>query len=1158
MKKNQIERISEFKVSWRSKFIYAMKAAMILLFAVSHAWATDSGALPEKNNRIQRETALRNVPNEEINGTNTDYQAGNNQIILNKRDEMGSNSAAQQNTKITGKVTDQNGGPVIGATVVVKGTTNGTTTDIDGKYSISVGPTAKTLIVSFVGMKTEEIAISGSTINVVLQDESLGIDEVVAIGYGGSKARRDLTGSVGSVSGAKLASIPVTSAGVAIQGKIAGVQVTTVDGAPGADINIRIRGGSSVTSSNKPLFIVDGFQTDNINDIPPTDIASIDVLKDASLTSIYGAKGGNGVVVVTTKSAKQGKTQVNINAYTSISKLSKKLDLMDTEEFVRYQYDWAAASGTRSAYAKYFRANFGNPADLDLYKRAPTHDWQDEVMGETPISYSTNISIGGGNEKIRTNFSLTQSSDKGIILGSGVSRTNMDFKLDIALTNNLKFTLNPKLSYRHDDGAGGDNIGSGGVIDVLRYRPTNGLREFAFWDPATVDPDDEAIFSYTNPKSDIDKNTQNKDNYTSTNQFRLEWTPIRGLTLRSEVIGSFGFINTNRFYGAMTKTGQDNNKLPVASIDESRKSSYTWTNTAAYDLEINSVHKYSFLLGQEIHNSNSKSNFVKNRYFPKEISAEKAIANMGLGTAWQTTSSYSTPDRMSSFFGQANYNYARKYLLSVTARADGSTKFAPGEQWGFFPAISGGWVISKEDFFQGIDVISNLKLRAAYGLTGNNDIGNDRWRYLYVVNSTGGPGFGELIENGQQWYGSASGSQFPNEKIKWETVVKRNLAFDISLLDDRLSISPEVYWNTNRDMLYTSNIPSTSGYSTQVQNIGQVTSRGFELTMNGDILRGKDYVLSGNLTFGFNKMVVDKLNNTDDVIWDYNDRWKSDYNDYCIKVGDQVGLIYGFVYDGLYSMDEFTFDPTQNLLAIPNDGTIINTVSGKSNSGEATLPGKIKFKDISGPDGKPDGQITEDDRTVIGNTNPKFSGGFGLNGQYKGFDFAINFNYMYGYDLNNATAYQLSSSEDNKNKFYNVLAKFDNRWTYIDYTNGECMYKNYYLDNSVATYAAINEGHTLWNPTDVTKKVTQSEFIEDGSFIRCQDISIGYVLPKNLTKSWGISKARFYVSCTNPFIITNYTGYDPEVDIQTGLTPGMDYNRYPRNRSLVVGTNITF
>lgn len=1064
-----------------------------------------------------------------------------------------------QSITVKGTVTDSQGEPIIGATVVEKSKkTNGVITDLDGRFSLKVVGKGKKLLVSYVGMESQEVAAAaGKDLIIVLKDDSQALDEIVVVGYG-SQARKDLTGSVGSISGAKLAAVPVTSAAVALQGKIAGVQVTTVDGAPGADINIRVRGGTSVTQSNDPLYIVDGFQTDNINDIPPTDIQSIDVLKDASLTAIYGAKGGNGVVVVTTKSAQQGKVQVGLNTQMSISKLAKKLDLMNTYDFARYQYDWAASNGTRSSNAKYYRANFGNPLDLDIYQRATTHDWQDEVMGETPLNYSTNLTVGGGSEKFRFNASLTNSEDKGIILGSGVRRTNLNIKMNIQLSKSLTLTLNPKFTYRRDTGAGGDKIGSGGIIDVLRYRPTNGLREFAFWDPATVDPDDEAIFEYTNPKNDIGENTLKKHSYGYTNQFSLDWKPIKGLSLRTEGAYYVSFYDENRFYGAMTDDGQKNNKLPIAYIKNRRTEKYIWTNTANYGFNLDNIHNFSFLLGQEIQSKQVKENYMKNRYFPRNISAERALNNMNLGTPWESTSSLSTPERTASFFGQANYNYDHKYLASVTFRADGSTKFAPGEQWGYFPSISGAWVISRESFLERNEVISNLKLRAAVGMAGNNRIDNDMWRYLYTVNSTGGPGFGEAIENGEQWYGEASGKNtFPNTKIKWETTLTRNLALDLGLFNERLVITPEVYWNTTKDLLYKSDIPSTTGYSQQMRNIGQVTNKGFELTINGDILRGKDYVLSGNLTFGFNKMVVDKLNETDDVIWDQNDRWKSSYNDYCLRVGDQVGLIYGFVYDGLYSADEFEFDPGQNLLAVPKEGTVINHVSNDSNSGVATLPGKIKFKDISGPDGKPDGQITEDDRTVIGNTNPKFQGGFGFNGQWKAFDFTINFNYMYGFDVNNATAYQLSSSEDNKNNFFNVLSKFNNRWTYVR-EDGECMYKNTYLENSVDIYKEMNAGKTLWNPADVTNKVTHSYFIEDGSFLRCQDITIGYTLPERLTKRWGMSRLRFYASGSNLFIITGYSGYDPEVDVQTGLTCGMDFNRYPRSRSFVFGVNVTF
>ena len=1062
-----------------------------------------------------------------------------------------------QNMTVKGSVVDSQGEPIIGASVVEKGNnSNGVITDLEGQFSLTLRK-GKRVVISYVGMETQEVdAVAGKTLKVILKDDSQAIEEIVVIGYG-SKARKDLTGSVGSISGAKLAAVPVTSAAVALQGKIAGVQVTTVDGAPGADINIRVRGGTSVTQSNEPLYIVDGFQTDNINDIPPADIASIDVLKDASLTAIYGAKGGNGVVVVTTKSAQQGKVSVGFNAQMSISKLAKKLDLMDTYDFVRYQYDWAAANGTRSSNAKYYRANFGNPLDLDIYQRATTRDWQDEVMSETPFNYSTNFTVGGGTEKFRFNASLTNSEDNGIIMGSGVRRTNLNIKMNIQLTRNLTLTINPRLTYRRDTGAGGDKIGSGGIIDVLRYRPTNGLREFAFWDPATVDPDDEAVFEYTNPKSDIDQNTLKKHSYAYTNQFSLDWKPIEGLTLRTEGAHFISFNDENRFYGAMTDEGQNNKKLPVAAITDKRTEKYTWTNTASYGFDIDNLHNFSFLLGQEIQHNQTKQSFIKNRNFPRSISADRALNNMGLGAPWESTSSLSTPERTASFFGQTSYNYDHKYLASITFRADGSTKFSPGEQWGYFPSISGAWVLSKESFLENNPIISNLKLRAAIGLAGNNRIDNDMWRYLYSVNTTGGPGFGEVTENGEKWYGNAGGSTFANTKIKWETTLTRNLAFDLGLFGDRLTITPEVYWNTTKDLLYKSDVPSTTGYTQQMQNIGQVTNKGFELTIGGDILRGKDYVLSGNLTFGSNKMKVDKLNDTDNVIWDQNDRWKSSYNDYCLRVGDQVGLIYGFVYDGLYGFDEFDFDPNQNFLAVPKEGTIINNVFNDSNSGKATLPGKIKFKDISGPNGKPDGQITEDDRTIIGNTNPKVQGGFGLSGQWKGIDFTANFNYMYDFDVNNATAYQLSSSESNSKNFFNVLTKFNNRWTYVR-EDGECLYKNTYLENSVELYKELNAGKTLWNPTDVTNKVTHSYFIEDGSFLRCQDITIGYTLPKQLTNKWGMSRLRFYVSGSNLFIITGYSGYDPEVDVQTGLTSGMDYNRYPRSRSFVFGANITF
>ncbi len=1079
-------------------------------------------------------------------------------------------------TTAKGQVFDSTGEPVIGATVVEKGNAkNATVTDFDGNFTLKLQK-AKSVVISYVGMKPYEGTASQS-MKITLEDDNAALEEVVVVGYT-SKARKDLTGSVGSISGKKLEAVPVSSAAVALQGKISGVQVTTVDGQPGADVNIRVRGGTSVTQSNEPLYIVDGFQVPNINDIPPTDIASIDVLKDASLTAIYGAKGGNGVVVVTTKSAQAGKVEVKFNGSLTISQLSKKLDLMNAEQFAAYQYQWHACNGTRSTNAKFFKANFGNPYDLDMYSTLPNHDWQDEVMGETPINYSANVNIGGGSDKVKFNISLTQSEDKGIILGSGVRRTNLNIKTNVQISDKLSMQFNPKFTFRRDEGAGGEHVGTGGIIDVLQYRPTNGLRDFGYVDSKYADPDEEELFSYTNPKSDISINQLVKHSYTYSNGLAFDWTPIEGLRLRTEGTIGLKWIDQSRFYGALTKTGQSNNSQPLATLGNEFQMSYVWTNTASYNMTIKDDHNLSFLLGQEINHSQKRANTMTNRYFPRAFTANEAWDNMGFGTPYQSTSSLSTADRTASFFGQASYNFQHKYLASVTMRADGSTKFAPGHQWGYFPSVSGAWVMSEEPFMKNIKWITQLKLRAALGLAGNNRIDNDMWRALYAINSTGGPGFGETTQYGEQYYGNNGGAKMYNEDIKWETTITRNLAADISLFHGRLTVTPEIYWNTTRDLLYRSDLPSVIGYTSQMQNIGQVTNKGVELSISGDILQGKDYVLSGSFTFGWNKMKIDKLNGTDNVVWDQNDRWKSSYNDYCLRVGDEVGLIYGFVYDGLYSFDEFYFDPQNNYQAMPwgsssadngtaknceprADGyvTVINDISGTSNSGIATLPGKIKFKDLDG-----DGRITENDRTVIGNTNPKFQGGFGLSGSYKNFDFNANFTYMVDFDINNATAYTLSSSEDNKNKFHNVLSKFTNGWQYNDIdgkltgTKGDILYKLYYVDGGLDLYKQANANKGLWNPTDVTTKITHSYFIEDASFLRCSDVTVGYTLPKDVLKKIGINKARFYVSAANLFVITNYSGYDPEVDIQTGLTCGMDYNRYPRARSFVFGTNITF
>ena len=845
---------------------------------------------------------------------------------------------------VKGTVLDANNEPVIGASVIEKGNPkNGTVTDIDGNFTLNL-KAGKTAVISYIGMVAQEVKVGGQAQTIVLKDDNSQLNEVVVVGYT-SKARKDLTGSVGSISGQKLAVVPVASAAEALAGKIAGVQVTTVDGAPGADINIRIRGGSAISSSqdSKPLFIVDGFQADNINDIPPTDIQSIDVLKDASLTAVYGARGGNGVVIVTTKSAQAGKVKVDFNAYGQLSWLAGKQEMLDTYEFVKYQLDGTYDKNDKK-YA--FRRDFGNPNDLDIYKTKTTHDWQDELMGDPALTQMYNVTVNGGNEKLRFSTSLTQHNQDGIISNSGVRRTNMNTKINVKLAKNVNLLVNPRFTYRRDLGAGASGIGTGGLVGVLNYKPTNGLREFTNYDDEWQDFSVERYWKLASPMDDINQNYLLKHSYSFTNQASLTWEIIPNLTFRSDIAQFWSFSDNNRFYGYLTDEAAKNENMPVAQITNTRGFKYTWTNTLNYSLTLKENHNFSFLLGQEVQHTQTTTNYQASRYFPQSTSPRYAFNNMGLGSAYASTSSVTTPNRIASYFGQINYNYKHKYLLSGTMRADGSTRFAPGNQWGYFPSISGAWVISEESWWNK-DVIDQLKIRAAFGLSGNNNIGDDRWRYQYNINAQGGPSWGEstTTQNGDKYY--ASDGLFPNNKIKWETTVTRNLAADISLFKGRITLTPEVYWNTTRDLLYKCQIPTTTGYSQQWQNVGRVSNKGFELSINGDILRGKDYVLSANFNMGMNKTKVEKINGTDAYIpgksWDSEDNFR-------LVEGKEVGLIYGYVYEGLYGFNEFhrngfSYAANDEAYLAENPGVQEKpTVTGLF----GTAPGRIKLKDING------------------------------------------------------------------------------------------------------------------------------------------------------------------------------------------------------------------
>lgn len=1060
-----------------------------------------------------------------------------------------------QNVLVKGKVTEAETGVTIpGANVLVKGTTIGIVTDNDGNFSLSV-PAKGTLVFSFIGFKLTEIPVAGKKeINVSLTAESIGLEEVVAIGYG-TQRRADLTGAVSSMNGKTLQNIPITSTAQAITGRMAGVQVTTTDGSPDADILIRVRGGGSVTQDNSPLYIVDGFPVNKISDIDPNDIGSIDVLKDASSTAIYGARGANGVVIITTKKPMGGKTTVTYNGYVQVKTLPKELSVLSPYEFALLQYELASLKGSSgiSGYNTYF----GSFDDIDIYKNQIGTDWQRQVFGPSSLSdalsnsgkfsQSHNLSIMGGNQVTKFNISLTQTSDPGLMVGTGNSRTNLNFRLTHDLLKTLKVEFNSRFSQTIIDGAGTAdyNKSSTKIRNAVTYRPMDGLAAYI--------PVDESDLSNAIDVTSglVDPVTLAQQSYRKQRQFALNlngalaWNILDNLVARSEFGVDYHFNKDNWFYGPLTLTAKNNGNLPYAQIITSTNPGYRWANTLTYSVKnLIKNDELNLLLGQEILSQKSTSVTSTARLFQnKDIEPEKAFALMTLGSQEYTNTNETGANNLASFFGRANYSLANRYLLTLTLRADGSTKFAPGHQWGYFPAVAIAWRIGEEEFMKKQTVISNLKLRGSIGEAGNNRMDDDMWRALYGLSSTKPIGFGEV----PQPYYQPSSSVLYNPDLKWETTITRNLGLDFGLLKDRITGTLEVYKNTTKDLLVQSTIPSNTGYTSQMRNIGQTSNKGVELTLNANIVNKKDFTFAVSFNIGMNRSKIDKLDGVDSK--PFNSGWGStdlrERDDYILQVGQAVGQIYGYVSDGMYTVDDFNYNATTKKYTIkpgiPNDASIISAV----NFG----PGSMKLKKLSADTSM---VISPDkDRTIIGNTNPLNSGGINFNTTYKGFDLSLFFNWVYGNKVYNANKIDFSTSWNRTYTNMLDIVGYKDRYKYMDASGN--------LVTDPAALTALNKDATMWSPF-MGRPVVASWAIEDGSFLRLNNITLGYSLPKKIISKVGMSQCRFYCTINNAWIWTNYSGYDPEVSTvrSSPLTPGVDYSAYPRSRSYTLGVNLTF
>ncbi len=1065
---------------------------------------------------------------------------------------------------IKGTVTDSSGEPVIGATVMETGTQNGVVTDLDGNYTLQ-NVKGKSITISYIGMKTQTLQIDGrSTINLVLEDESSSLNEVVVIGYGTAR-KKDLTGSVSTVKGQELTKVPVPNVGEALTGKMAGVHVTTTDGSPDAEILIRVRGGGSITGDNSPLYVVDGFQTESISDISPNDIEDITVLKDASSTAIYGSMGANGVILITTKNAKSGKTQITYNGFLQTKTVSKRLEPMNTYDYVMSNYEYALIRGTSSLNS--FYKQFGVYDDLYLYKSIEAIDWQDDMFGANVLSQSHNIGLTGGTDKTKFSLSGTYDYNGGLMPDNDFSRYAFMFKLNHDISEKLSFNLKANVSDQLVNGQGtqGDTYKIR-TTQALTSVATKGLSEFITPDFSKMSDEEyeEWQDSQMTLAEQAKKYWRKRNNRKFGFNAALDWTIIKGLKAHLEGGYEYQFNETKNWWGHTTNQASYVGGLPLADWTKANVRTIRESVNLNYDKKINKIHRINIMVGQEYRNQMADNNYMYGTRYSKAMAPDDVFArfaSQGTGGILRAESTISPDVRLLSFFGRFNYDFNDRYLLTVTFREDGSSKFAHGHQWGFFPAAAASWRIIEEPFMEKTKSwLSNLKLRLSYGKVGNNRIGNTTYSQLYNLNS-GSKRYGV----GEQSNSDLSASDIiANPNITWEKRTTRNIGLDFGFFHERLSGSIEYYWNNTTDLLIRHDI-AAAGYKYVWENCAETSNKGLELNLNAVILQKKNYSLNANFNIGFDNSNVEKIANgltqmTFPSGWAGTDNRNQE--DYIVRVGDPIGLVYGWKTNGYYTTDDFeSYDAATNTYVL-KEGAPKNALLGGA---IGVRPGTIKLQDISGPNGVPDGVVDANDITVIGDTNADFTGGFGLSGTVYDFDFSANFTFTYGNDIYNAN--KIAASQQYRSGTYpnmlNIMSQ-SNSYSYMNPNDGTLL-------TSLEDLKFFNEGGNgqpakeYWSPYSFGSAVVLPTdwAMEDASFLRLQSVTIGYTLPQNLTKKFGVQRLRLYVTGSNLFCLTNYSGYDPEVSSYSrnssysGLTPGIDYSSYPKSRAFTFGLNLS-
>jgi len=1027
-------------------------------------------------------------------GSDIRFERKDRLIILTNDANIGTSVLQQQNS-ISGQVSDTSGGSLPGVSVVVKGTTIGTITDADGNYTLANVPSNATIIFSFVGLKPQEIKVDGkSKINVTLVEETIGLDEVVAVGYG-TQSKRAVTGSIQSVGSDALSDMPVTTVAQKLQGKLSGVQINQTTGKPGQGMQIRIRGQASLTAGNSPLYVVDGFPLDgDISSVNPNEIESISVLKDASSTALYGSRAANGVIVVTTKRAKLGKTSIDVAANYGIQSVPQqgRPEMMNGTEFAQFKKESYEDLGLAVP------SVFQNPSQY-----GKGYNYFDAILRNAAIQdYS--VSLSAGKDNFSTNAVVGLFNQEGVILNSNYQRFSLRLNNEFKITDKIKAGFNVATTYTKDNTPSTDGqFWAGGIVTnsllvwpIAPYINPDGTMPYNSWIPGVS----------TFPTPNYYRATQEINNKTDQTRILatgyLQYEPIKGLILKSTMnadLRNVKFKNTNP---STTSTGFAGVLPALSSAIFRSNNTFTWLNenTATYKKSIGN-HNFEALAGFSMQRFRFDQMQVSIQGYPDDristIGAAATINRAGTTNTYSDTQEWS----MMSYLGRINYNYKNKYLVSAAIRSDGSSRFGADQRWGTFPSASIGWIASEENFMKGISAISLLKIRASYGIVGNNNIGNYT---QYAAVSSGNSSYNAI-------YGTTLGSgsavtQLPNSNLTWEQTAEYDFGFDLGLFKNRLSIGYDFYNRNSKSLLYSVAVAQESGFANFNGNIGELQFWGHEIAVNSQNLVGKlKWTTDFNIAFTDNKVkalfgAVNRIYGGNSTI---------------TRVGDRIGLFYGMVHEGVYkNQADYNASP----------------------KAVQSQVGTAKFKDVNN-----DGRITNggdnDDRTIIGDPTPKFTFGITNSFNYNSFDLSIVMSGSYGNDIANMGEQGLT----NLDGVFNVLAEVKDRW------------------RSEANPGAGKYGKTTAGTAN-ERDWFSTRFLSDASYLTVKNVSLGYTFSKIKIKN--IKNLRVYVSAQQLYTLTKYKGMNPEIssdafgNAASALNLGHDYGGYPVPRTISFGLNL--